>query len=171
MSVPCYLDLNEDDLWNGPYLTALNKKLSLPGSKKIGIKTTGNPAYEQELHRIIPFNDLIECIPSDYTIYSFHVDEEFNHPRVISLKNKINNWDDTLDYINQMDLIVSSCTSLAHAAGALGKETIVIVPIFTYYVWAFPSSHTKWYGKNLTILRQTDYNNWNSPLNDLKKIL
>jgi hypothetical protein len=126
MPSPCYLDLEEDDLWNGPYLTAKNKNPILPGNKKIGIKTMGNPKYDQDLHRTIPFNDLINCIPIDYTIYSFHIDEDFNHPRVISLKDKINSWDDTLDYINQMDIVVSSCTSLIHAAGSIGKKSYVI---------------------------------------------
>lgn len=171
MSIPCYLDLDEDDLWYGTYLTALNRSPLLEGKKKIGIKTTGNSRYEQDLHRIIPFNDLVDHIPEDYTIYSFHIEENFEHPRVISLKDKINNWNDTLDYINQMDIIVSSCTSLVHAAGALGKPAIVIVPMFTYYPWVNPTYHTKWYGDNLTILRQTQYNSWESPLNELEKFI
>lgn len=171
MPTPSYLNLIENDLWYGPYLTAKNKNPLLKGSKKIGIKTMGNPKYDQDLHRTIPFNELIDCIPEDYTIYSFHIDENFEHPRVTSLKDKINSWDDTLDYINQMDLIVSSCTSLIHAAGALGKDSIVMVPILTYYTWAKPEYHTKWYGDNLTILRQIQYDNWSSPLKELKNIL
>lgn len=171
MPTPSYLDLTEDNLWYGPYLTAENKNPILSGNKKIGIKTMGNPKYDQDLHRTIPFNELINCIPNDYTIYSFHIDEDFDHPRVISLKNKINSWHDTLDYINQMDLIVSSCTSLIHAAGAMGKDSIVIVPILTYYTWAKPERHTKWYGNNLTILRQTEYDNWNLPLKELRELL
>ena len=173
MPSPTYLDLDEDDLWYGNYLVPLNKAPKLPdtGKKKIGIKCMGNPKYDQDLHRTIPFEQLIDSIPEDYEIYSFHVDEDFTHPRVTPLKGKINSWDDTLDYINQMDLIVSSCTSLIHAAGAIGKDAIVIIPILTYYTWAKPDYHTKWYGGNLTILRQTEYDNWNSPLNELKTML
>lgn len=171
MPTPCYLDLEEDELWYGPYLKPLNKSPSLSTKKKIGIKTMGNPKYDQDLHRTIPFNELIDCIPEDYEIYSFHIDEDFQHPRVISLKDKIKTWDDTLDYINQMDIVVSSCTSLIHAAGAIGKQSIVIIPILTYYTWAKPDYHTKWYGENLTILRQREYNNWNAPLEELKGLL
>ena len=68
-----------------------------------------------------------------------------------------------------MDIIVSSCTSLIHAAGAIGKQSVVIIPILTYYTWAKPDRHTKWYNDNLTILRQTEYDNWNSPLRELKE--
>jgi hypothetical protein len=67
-----------------------------------------------------------------------------------------------------MDIIVSSCTSLPHAAGAIGKKTIVMVPIMTYYPWAYPVRHSKWYSENTTILRQAEYDNWNAPLSELK---
>ena len=171
MPTPCYLELDEDQLWYGPYLKPLNKAPLLSNKKKIGIKTMGNPKYDQDLHRTIPFNELIDCIPEDYEIYSFHIDEDFHHPRVIQLKDKIKTWDDTFDYIEQMDVVISSCTSLIHAAGAIGKQSIVIIPILTYYTWAKPEYHTKWYGENLTILRQKEYNNWNAPLEELKGLL
>ena len=173
MPSPTYLDLDEDDLWYGPYLKPLNSTPKLPntGKKKIGIKCMGNPKYDQDLHRTIPFEELIDSIPEDYEIYSFHIDENFEHPRLIQLKDKIKTWDDTLDYLSQMDIVVSSCTSLIHAAGAIGKESIVIVPILTYYTWAKLGNTTKWYGDNLTILRQTEYNNWKSPLLELKNML
>ena len=171
MPTPTYLDLEEDDLWYGTYLTPLNKTPLLPnnGKKRIGIKCMGNPKYDQDLHRTIPFNELVDSIPEEYEIYSFHIDEDFHHPRVISLKDKIKTWDDTLDYINQMDVVVSSCTSLIHAAGAIGKQSVVIIPILTYYTWAKLGRHTKWYNDNLTILRQTEYDNWNLPLRELKE--
>lgn len=172
MPSPTYLDLDEDDLWYGTYLTPLNVAPKLNSTKKkIGIKCMGNPKYDQDLHRTIPFEELIESIPDDYEIYSFHIDEDFSHPRVIQLKDKIKSWDDTLDYLNQMDIVVSSCTSLIHAAGAIGKDSIVIIPILTYYTWAKLGSKTKWYGDNLTVLRQTEYDNWRQPLLELHEKL
>ena len=171
MATPTYLNVSEDDLWNGPYLKPLNQSPILPGKKKLGIKTMGNPKYDQDLHRTIPWNETIDCIPEDYEIYSFHIDEDFNHPRVTNLKDKIKSWEDTLDYIEQMDVIVSSCSSLIHAAGSIGKKSYVLVPILNYYVWARPDYHTKWYDESLTILRQQEYNNWNAPLNELKNLL
>jgi len=171
MATPTYLNVSEDDLWNGPYLKPLNQSPVLPGKKKLGIKTMGNPKYDQDLHRTIPWNETIDCIPEDYEIYSFHIDEDFNHPRVTNLKDKIKSWEDTLDYIEQMDVIVSSCSSLIHAAGSIGKKSYVLVPILNYYVWARPDYHTKWYDESLTILRQQEYDNWNAPLNELKNLL
>jgi len=171
MPSPTYLDLEPKDLWYGPYLKPIRQKEILPGKKKIGIKCMGNPKYDQDLHRTVPFEQLIDQIPEGYTIYSFHIDEDFCHSRVVNLKDKIQTWDDTLDYLDQMDIVVSSCTSLIHAAGAMGKESIVIVPILTYYTWATMEEQSPWYGDNLTVLFQTEYDNWNKPLAQLKEML
>jgi len=171
MQVPVFLNVEENDLWHGPYLKPKRVKEQLPGNKKVGIKHMGNPKYDQDLHRTIPLEQMINAIPEDCTIYSFNIDEEINHPRVMPLKNYIQNWDDTLDYIDQMDYMVSSCTSIAHAAAAIGKKTYVIVPILNYYVWAKPEPHSSWYDTHVRILRQQEYNNWNAPLVELKDLL
>jgi len=170
MATPCYLDLEEDDLWYGPYLQPIRRKKILPGKLKIGLKCSGNAKYDQDLHRTIPFKEVIDCLPKDATIYSFHVDEDIDDPRVVSLRDNIKSWEDTLDYLDQMDVVVSSCTSLPHASGALGKKTIVMVPILTYYTWTYPTKHTKWYSENTTVLRQVEYDNWNAPLSELKEL-
>ena len=171
MPVPSYLELEQDELWYGPYLSPIRKAPKLEGKKKIGIKSMGNPHYDQDLHRTVPFEQMIECIPDDYTIYSFHMDEDLRHPRVINLKDKIKSWDDTFDYIDQMDIVVSSCTSLIHAAGSMGKLSVVLTPLLNYYTWAIPGHKTKWYGDNLTIFRQKRYDNWDLPLAELKEYL
>lgn len=171
MPVPSYLELEQDELWYGPYLSPIRKAPKLEGAKKIGIKSMGNPAYDQDLHRTVPFEEMIACIPEDYTIYSFHMDEDLRHPRVINLKDKIKSWDDTLDYIDQMDIVVSSCTSLIHAAGSMGKLSVVLTPLLNYYTWAIPGNKTKWYSDNLTIFRQKRYDNWDLPLAELKEYL
>jgi len=171
MPVPSYLELEQNELWYGPYLSPIKKAPKLEGAKKIGIKSMGNPQYDQDLHRTVPFEEMIACIPEDYTIYSFHMDEDLIHPRVINLKDKIKNWDDTFDYIDQMDIVVSSCTSLIHAAGSMGKLSVVLTPLLNYYTWAIPGNKTKWYSDNLTIFRQKHYANWDLPLAELKEHL
>jgi hypothetical protein len=168
MASPTFLDLEEDQLWSGPYITPLRQSEKLDGKIKIGIKCMGNPKYDQDLHRSIPAKEVIDLLPKDATIYSFHVDEDIDDARVVSLRDKIKSWDDTLDYIDQMDFIISSCTSLAHAASAMSKRTAVMVPILNYYTWARPEKHSKWYSENTTIIRQKEYDNWNAALEELK---
>lgn len=171
MPSPTYLDLDEESLWYGPYIKPIHKAEKLPGKLKIGIKCVGNPKYDQDLNRTIPYKEILDVLPKDATVYSFHVEEDINDLRVIPLKGKIKTWDDTLDFIDQMDYMISSCTSTAHAASAMGKKTVVMVPILNYYLWTKPGKHSKWYSENTTLFRQTDHRNWNDPISELKDYL
>lgn len=173
MSLPAYLGLTESNLWDKPYLTALKQeKNKLTDTNfKIGIKCDGNPYFEQNIYRSIPINELIAVLPKNCSIYFFDVTKTY--PGTISLKDKIVTWEDTLDYIDQMDVIVSSCTSLVHAAGAMGKKTIVVVPIAKYYIWTSTRTDesTPWYADNFKVIEQTVVRSWKEPLERVKQLL
>jgi len=174
MSIPGLLGLKEEQLWNGKYLKPLrNPKNKLKDNNKlrIGIKCNGNIYFEQDYYRSIPIDEMISAIPKEFSIYYF--DKEKDHDGVISLKDNLNTWEDTLDYIDQMDVILSSCTSLPHASGAIGKKTIVCVPIAKYYTWVSTKTDnsTPWYGDNFTVLEQTTPRCWKEPLLKVNQLL
>jgi hypothetical protein len=173
MSLPGYLGLKENQLWTGPYLKPLRQEKNKLDDKKfkIGIKVNGNPHFEQDVYRRIPFDEMMAIMPKDASIY--YIDTEKEYEGTISLKNRIRSWEDTLDFIDQMDLIVSSCTSLVHAAGAMGKRTIVCVPIAEYYIWTSTRTNetTPWYGNNLTVLKQTKLRSWKEPLERARELI
>lgn len=167
MSLPGFLNLDESKLWRGVYLFAQNNpRNKLPGSRfKIGIKCSGNPYFSQDEYRKIPLDKMLEYLPPEAEIY--YIDKQpVNHPQVIDLSSRIETWEDTLDFIEQMDCIVSSCTSVVHAAGAMGKTTFVVVPIAEYYIWSTSSktTHSPWYGHNFQVHKQTQVRSWDEPL-------
>jgi hypothetical protein len=174
MSLPGLLNLNESNLWTETYLTPLKKeKNKLSSNKfKIGIKCSGNPYFSQDEYRKIPINKILEYLPKNAEIY--YIDKTpTNKDGVIDLSPRIESWEDTLDFIDQMDCIVSSCTSLVHAAGAMGKTTFVIVPIAEYYIWTSSSKTTKspWYGDNFYVYKQKTHANWDEPLYNMREKL
>jgi hypothetical protein len=182
MDLPVYLNLNYEDLWNGPYLKA-DKEVSgkyknmfkeLDGLK-IGIRWQGNPSYDQDLHRSIPLKELLEVIPKENTnIISLQrddgIEELEEYPHVKDMSPYLENYEETLGIIENLDVIVTSCTSIAHAAAAMGKRTIVITPISAYYVWCHSTEKSPWYGDNVTLLRQQKPRVWNEPLSQLKEL-
>lgn len=168
MSLPAVLDLTEDDLWKGPYLEPLRQNTIKSNKFKIGIKCSGNPFFAQDEYRKIPLELMVSYLPENAELY--YIDKlRKEHPRVIDCADSINSWEDTLDIIDSMDCIVSSCTSLVHAAGAMGKTTFVSVPIAEYYIWT--TSHrdhtTPWYGDNFHVMRQTELRDWHKPLSQI----
>jgi hypothetical protein len=172
MSIPGYLNLSESDLWSGVYLQPMrSEKNKLESTKrKIGIKCSGNPYFAQDEYRKIPLQEILNILPKDVEIYYIDVEEiQTSDSRVINLSDRINSWEDTLDFIDQMDCIVSSCTSLVHAAGAMGKTTFVAVPIAEYYIWTTTKTDgsSPWYGDNFYVARQKKVRDWTEPLNDI----
>lgn len=173
MSLPGYLNLDESKLWYGPYLTPLrNPNNRISSDKfKIGIKCSGNPYFAQDEYRKIPLDQMLSYIPDGCEVY--YIDKTTGHPGCVNLGDRINNWEDTLDFIDQMDCIVSSCTSLVHAAGAMGKTTFVAVPIAEYYIWSTSRRDTSspWYGENFQVHKQTKVRSWDEPLNAIRNEL
>jgi hypothetical protein len=72
-------------------------------------------------------------------------------------------WEDTLAALSKMDLIITSCTSIAHAAAAMGKPTWVITPILPYHTWAWgaPESCVSPYYGSVKLYRQQKAKEWN----------
>jgi len=71
-------------------------------------------------------------------------------------------WEATASILAGLDLVITSDTSIAHCAAALGVDTWIVVPVLPYYVWAIPGIKTPWYD-SVTLYRQTTYGNWDAP--------
>jgi hypothetical protein len=175
MDLPITMNLNEKDLWKGEYITpARNRKNYLGSTDKlrIGFKCNGNPHFGQDVYRSIPFEQMLLVIPKEGTeIYYFDIENEKEN--VNNLKQRIKGWDDTLDFIDQMDLMISSCTSIAHASGSMGKPTAVCTPISEYYIWTSTRTDesTPWYGNNFYVFKQKKIRSWKEPLEKVASVI
>ena len=160
--------------FNGkPYLSASPKKLrSKPNTLKVGLRWSGSPEFEHEQHRRFDPQALIDLHKlNGVELFSLQRDEGLvDDLPFTDLQDDLKTWDDTASVIQSLDLVITSCTSIAHMAGALGKETWVIVPIMPYYTWAKPGDTSVWYD-SVRIFRQTEYGSWDSPLRKVKDAL
>jgi len=82
-------------------------------------------------------------------------------------KPSLDSWDDTRDAISRCDLVISSCTAVAHLSAAMGIETWIVVPILPYYLWALPGNTTPHYD-SVTLFRQEKYGCWKEPFKKIK---
>lgn len=169
MSLPVCVGLNSVD--GEPYLHPSHiyvekwkKKLELEDFN-IGIRWEGGQLFEHDQRRTLPIDKLNECLKSTGKLFSLQK-EPINTPDNIE-KLEIESFEDTLAIISLMDIVVTSCTVTAHLAGAIGKRTIVIVPIVPYFTWSGPFH---WYD-SVEILRQVNPLNWDEPIKKLEKIL
>lgn len=171
MSAILYLKLEYSCLSNDPYLNIFNKRW-VPKNKskfKVGLRWSGNPKFEHEQHRKFPIQKMLDITKIEgATYYSLQRDNDLmeNMP-CIDMIYEMKTWKDTAEIIASMDLIITSCTSIAHLSAAMGKETWVIPPILPYYIWAPPQNTSPWY-KNVKLYRQSEYGNWDAPFEQIK---
>lgn len=161
MSAPYVLRMEYADLSGAPYLTATPRQLT--GDFKVGLRWSGNPQFEHEQHRRFPPELMLALadIPG-VTAYSLQRDDDLRDVPFTDLREEMTDWTATAQILAGLDLVITSDTSVAHCAAALGVETWVIVPVLPYYTWAIPGHRTPWYD-SVTLYRQTTYGDWVAP--------
>lgn len=127
---------------------------------RIGLRFYGNPQFEHEQFRRFPREDLVRAVGSLPWVNLQKEETSLN----------FETWEDTLAVISHLDLVITSCTSVAHAAAALGKETWIIVPLLPYYLWALPGTASPWY-RSVRLFRQTRYQQWDDVFQELTEAL
>ena len=103
------------------------------------------------------------------TIVQIHANSCKNHIKEFHFKDR--EFADTFSIIKQMDMMITSCTSIAHIAASMGKEVCIFVPIMEYYVWTSSTGKSWWYGDNVHLFKQKKPRSWKEPLQELRKFL
>jgi hypothetical protein len=166
---------NEPYIFAKPESVEIWKQIIKGDSPKIGIRWSGNPKFEHQQFRIFPPELMINLHKEFPHVkwYSLQRDNDvYELPDSITdLQNLLISWEDTAACIENLDLVISSCTSVAHLASAMGKPTWVIVPILPYHVWAYGDKHSPWYTENTTVFRQTVFSKWDNTFLEVRNEL
>lgn len=165
MYLPILMNLDSHEVWNGPYLKPSEEyiekwKKLLPEGKKLAVKYTGNSNYEQDLHRSLPVEFILN-LNYDGTLINLQLEPENYRDDMFNAGEHISNIEDTLALLWLCDSFVSSCTSVVHMAASMGKNGVVCPPIASYYVWLGTDGYSHWYDKSLKVVRQKNHRDWN----------
>jgi hypothetical protein len=191
MQVPLYLKCKPEEVSMGNYLYASDEArkkwawLKETPKKKIGVRWQGNSKNERDLHRQVPLDGIMETLKSvygnDVDYYSLQIgdgaEQASNYPELIDLTKDIISYDDTFAMLENLDLVVTSCTSVLHASAIVGTPTMCMIPISAYFTWLGPPTEGRdtntsiWYPDNVRVFKQTKLKNWDKPFFELKKYL
>lgn len=181
MNAPNLLDIENPNV-TFPYLKPDPKRVvfwkekmdTIAGGKpKIGIRWAGNPKFEHEQFRTVNPRHFLK-LNTYGKLFSLQRDWgasllPHNHD-IYDLRHDLKDWDDTLAVLANLDLLVSSCTSIVHAAGAIDTPTCVIVPISPYFTWAIPETRSSWY-PSVTIFRQEKLRSFKEPIQKIHEFV
>ena len=180
MSLPLAFKSTPNDIPNKvPYLmkdVSLEQRwktrLGEKTKKRVGLAWSGSRTHGNDHQRSIAFASFVKCLPKDFEYISLQkeVREEdvasLEESQVRCFENDISDFADTAALCALMDLVITVDTSVAHLAGALGKETWVLLPLVPDWRWMLARDDTPWY-PTVKLFRQNEQKNWDSVLGQI----
>jgi Flp pilus assembly protein TadD/ADP-heptose:LPS heptosyltransferase len=179
LNIPAVLQDDVDSLsTENAYLSATPKTINewqqrLGSSNKfrVGIVWQGSPSFKTDRWRSIPLNEFSELasIP-EVELVSLQKGEagtnqiaDFQkHYSLLDVDKKLKrnrNFMDTAAIICNMDLVITSDTSVAHLAGALGAPTWVLLSANADWRWMVNREDSPWY-PSMRLFRQNTFGDW-----------
>jgi tetratricopeptide (TPR) repeat protein len=182
-SIPGILEL---DLNNIPHITPYifakqekaqewKKKLSeFSSSLKVGLVYTGNKENYLNKYRSIEASLLEPLFELEkIQFFSLQIGEakkEIEGMNIIDLSPSIEDLEDTAAIIENLNLVISVDTSVAHLAGALNKPVYLLLSKACDWRWLNEGSQTKWY-PSMKLFRQKSLGDWGNVINELIECL
>jgi len=166
-----------------PYLYADTKKVKfwqnrLAGSEyKVGLVWKGNPDHKNDRLRSCSLEDFapLTTIP-DIRLYGIQKGDAAADAKasldgmVTNLGEELADFTDTAGLIANMDLIISVDTSVAHLAGAMGKQTWTLLPFAPDWRWMLDRGDSPWY-PTMRLFRQPEREDWDGVFHELSETL
>src|SRR5215470_16144991 len=159
-----------------PYLVAPPERVKvweewLPKSRalRVGAGWAGNPIFSTDTSRSIGLPRLspllsvpgVQFISLQKDLRSG--DEELlrQHPQVIHVGDRLENFGETAAVMSLLDLVISSDTAPVHLAGALGRPVWVLLRHIPDWRWLLDRDDSPWY-PSARLFRQPVAGDWQS---------
>ncbi len=175
LSTPLYCHTTLDNIpASVPYLYANPEQQNKIASElhairefKVGICWKGNPSYKNDINRspgIAAFRSLFEIRGVKFFTLQPSTREEFilnTGKSGVDRGHEINaaSFEEAAALIMNLDLVITSCTSICHLAGALGKPVWIVLPWAADWRWLIEREDSPWY-PNARLFRQTKAGDW-----------
>ena len=142
---------------------------------KIGLCWQGNPEHHNDKNRSIPlklWQPIIENLNAEFVSLQFgesekEIDKLGWGDKIKKTSHFAKNWIDTASIMNDLDLILSIDSAVAHLAGAMGKKVILLLPCNPDWRWGLKNTQLDWYN-SMYIIRQKSFFVWDDTINIAK---
>jgi hypothetical protein len=138
---------------------------------KVGLVWAGSPTHRHDRHRscaLQTFEPLLR-VPG-VTFFSVQKGERSRELATLpadivvsDLERYLQDFGDLAVILEQLDLVITVDTSVAHLAGALGKPVWTLLSAVPDWRWGFVGETTPWY-PTMRLFRQTQSGQWGEVL-------
>jgi hypothetical protein len=155
-------------------LEAWSQRLGPRSRPRVGLVWSGRAEHRNDRHRSLPLARLLAALPPGLGYVSLQQEVRpadqaalAARPEVRHFGGELKDFADTAALVSLMDVVVSVDTSLAHLAGALGKDTrLLLSRIGQDWRWLTGRAETPWYPA-MRLYRQGADCDWAGPLADV----
>ncbi len=164
-----------------PYLAASQEKIKQWKARvnqenfNVGLVWSGASGHQHDHLRSIALEKLQPLMTLPATYHALQKEfRETDQPVLKKLDNLktyhslLNDFSETAALIAQMDLVIAVDTSVAHLAGAMGKECWLLLPYSPDFRWLLERLDSPWY-PTMTLFRQSRFNDWTSVVEGVKE--
>jgi hypothetical protein len=177
LSLPLILGIDEANLPGPiPYIpipahrrAAWAERLGSSEGLRVGLVWAGNPGFPDDRNRSCALSQLapLAQVPG-VTFYALQKGEPArqaqNPPaemRLIDFSADLRDFTDTAAAIQNLDLVISTCTSVPHLAGALGAPVWLALQFAADWRWMLDREESPWY-PSMRLFRQPRPGDWAS---------
>jgi len=152
----------------------------LPGTAglRAGVVWAGSATHARDRHRSMPLGALAPLFQVHgvrwFSLQKAHATPTDKHLlerwHIEDLSTNLINFEETAAAIEQLDVLVTVDTSVAHLAGALGKAVWLLLPVFPDFRWMEERADSPWY-PTMRIFRQDRPGDWTAVVQDVASAL
>lgn len=149
-------------------------KLGEKKRKRIGISWSSVSTFENDKDRSMALSSFIQAFPPDEyelvclqkIIKQTDIETLRSRPDILFFGDDLKDFSDTAALIECVDLVISTCTSIPHLSGALGKPTWIVLSFVADWRWLSDRNDSPWYS-SVHLYRQSTEGNWNEVMQRL----
>ena len=135
---------------------------------KVGINSQNTSKQLNDLFQSVDFNYFSDLMKNfDAKFYNLPPDLnssskplESTNPRLVQLPN-LNDYSELAGVIEQLDLVITVDSTVAHLAGLMNKPVWLLLPYVPDWRWQLKGEATPWY-PSLRLFRQSSLMSWDS---------
>jgi hypothetical protein len=148
----------------------------LPPGLRVALAWAGNPAHINDRNRSIALarlGPLLATPGMNFVSVQRDVpdsDRALLGRKLIHLGDELADFNDTAAVIALCDRVITVDTSVAHLAGAMGRDTWVLLPFWPDWRWMLDRADSPWY-PTARLFRQSAPGGWDSVLAQVKEEL
>lgn len=184
LSLPNYFNTKLETIPSeAPYIfpekelaSKMSKLINSEGNFKVGIVWGGNPKHTGDNKRSIPLSNFGKLLEVD-NVKLFSLQKGIpleqikeNKIPIVVLNDNLNDFADTAAVIENLDLVITIDTSVAHLAGAMKKPVWLLLPFFPDWRWLLERNNSPWY-PSMRIFRQRTEGDWDYVFDNVIKEL